>query len=73
LADLLICKAPSNVWYEQEVAQDFKNDICFQGTAVLSLQEVSEAYLIGLFEDTNLCAFHAKHITIMKKDMQLAR
>ncbi|CAB9523506.1 Histone H3 [Seminavis robusta] len=36
-------------------------------------QEASEAYLIGLFEDTNLCAIHAKRVTIMPKDMQLAR
>jgi histone H3 len=57
----------------QEVAQDFKNDIHFQSTALLALQEALEVYLIGLFEDTNLCAFHAKHVTIMKKDMQLAR
>jgi histone H3 len=41
--------------------------------AVLALQEVSEAYLIGLFEDTNLCAIHAKHVTIMPKDMMLAQ
>jgi histone H3 len=71
LADLLICKVPFQhlVW---EVAQDFKNDIHFQSTAVLAFQEASEAYLIGLFKETNLCAFHAKHVTIMKKDMQLA-
>jgi histone H3 len=72
LADLLICKAPFQ-HLVQEVAQDLKNDIRFQSTAVLALQEASEVYLIGLFEDTNLCAFHAKHITIMKKDMQLAQ
>jgi len=45
----------------------------FQGSAVLALQEASEAYLVGLFEDTNLCAIHAKRATIMPKDMQLAR
>ena len=72
MADLLIRKAPFQRLV-REVAQDFKNDIRFQSTAVLALQEASEAYLIGLFEDTNLCAFHAKHVTIMKKDMQLAR
>ena len=33
----------------------------------------SEAYLVGLFEDTNLCAIHAKRVTIMPKDIQLAR
>ena len=34
--------------------------------------EVAEAYLICLLEDTNLCAIHAKHVTILPKDMQLA-
>jgi histone H3 len=48
-------------------------DFCFQYTAVLALQEASEAYLISLFEDTNLCAIHAKRVTIMPKDIQLAR
>jgi histone H3 len=56
----------------QEVAQDFKSDCHFQSMAVLALQEASEAYLIGLFEDTNLCAIHAKRVTIMPKDMMLA-
>jgi histone H3 len=41
--------------------------------AVLALQEAAEAYLVGLFEDTNLCAIHAKYVTIMPKDIQLAR
>ena len=45
----------------------------FQSTAILAIQEASEAYLIGLFEDTNLCAIHAKRVTIMPKDLQLAR
>lgn len=40
---------------------------------MLILQEASEAYLVGLFEDTNLCAIHAKRVTIMPKDIQLAR
>lgn len=52
---------------------DFKNDLRFQSTAILALQEASEAYLVSLFEDTNLCAIHAKRITIMPKDIQLAR
>ncbi|KAL3682165.1 hypothetical protein R1sor_000187 [Riccia sorocarpa] len=42
-------------------------------SAVLALQEAAEAYLVGLFEDTNLCAIHAKRVTIMPKDIQLAR
>merc|ERR1711927_76863 len=45
----------------------------FQSHAVLALQEAAEAYLVGLFEDTNLCAIHAKRVTIMPKDIQLAR
>jgi histone H3 len=40
--------------------------------AILALQEASEAYLVGLYEDTNLCAIHAKRVTIMRRDMQLA-
>ena len=45
----------------------------FTFSAVVALQEASEAYLVGLFEDTNLCAIHAKRVTIMPKDIQLAR
>ena len=41
--------------------------------AVLVLQEAAEAYLVGLFEDTNLCAIHAEHMTIMLEDIPLAR
>ena len=61
----------------REIAQDLSGDISktyrFQSSAVAALQEASEAYLVGLFEDTNLCALHAKRVTIMPKDMQLAR
>ena len=57
----------------REIAQDFKIDLRFQSSAVMALQEASEAYLVGLFEDTNLCAIHAKRVTIMPKDIQLAR
>lgn len=48
-------------------------DLRFQSTALLALQEAAESYLIGLFEDTLLCAVHAKRVTIMPKDIQLAR
>ena len=57
----------------REIAQDFKTDLRFQSAAVLCLQEAAEAYLVGLFEDTNLCAIHAKRVTILPKDIQLAR
>merc|ERR1719335_901237 len=57
----------------REIAQDFKTELRFQSTAILALQEAAEAYLVVLFEDTNLCAIHAKRVTIMPKDIQLAR
>ncbi|XP_051042792.1 histone H3.3A-like [Phodopus roborovskii] len=57
----------------REIAQDFKTDLRFQSVAIGALQEASEAYLVGLFEDTNLCAIHAKGVIIMPKDIQLAR
>ena len=57
----------------REIAADFKGDLRFQSSAVFALQEAAEAYLVGLFEDTNLCAIHAKRVTIMPKDLQLAR
>ena len=57
----------------REITQDFKTDIRFQGTAILALQEAAEAYLVGLFQDTNLCAIHGKRVTITPKDIQLAR
>jgi len=70
--DLLIRKAPFQRLI-REIAQDYETDVRFQSTAVLALQEAAEMYLIGLFEDTNLCAIHAKRVTIMPKDIQLAR
>ena len=70
--ELLIRKLPFQRLV-REVAQDFKNDLRFQGSAVMALQEAAEAYLVSLFEDTNLCAIHAKRVTIMPREMQLAR
>ena len=77
--DLLIRKLPF-----QRLVREFacdskviKSPLCgkvrFQSAAIMALQEAAEAYLIGLFEDTNLCAIHAKRVTIMPKDIQLAR
>ncbi|WRX10251.1 Histone H2A/H2B/H3 - like 2 [Theobroma cacao] len=70
--ELLIRKLPFQRLV-REIAQDFKTDLRFQSHAVLALQEAAEAYLVGLFEDTNLCAIHARRVTIMPKDIQLAR
>jgi histone H3 len=70
--DLFIRKLPFQRLV-REIAQDFKSDLKFQSTALLALQEAAEAHLVGTFEDTNLCAIHAKRVTIMPKDLQLAR
>ena len=70
--ELLIRKLPFQRLV-REIASEFKNDLRFQSSAVLALQEATEAYLVGLFEDTNLAAIHAKRVTIMPKDIQLAR
>ena len=70
--ELLIRKLPFQRLV-REIATDYKSDLRFQSQAVLALQEAAESYLVGLFEDTNLCAIHAKRVTIMPKDIQLAR
>jgi len=70
--DLVLRKLPFQRLV-REIAQEFCKDLRFQSTAILALQESAEAYLVGLFEDTVLCAIHAKRVTIMPKDMQLAR
>ena len=50
----------------------WKHDLWFQVHTVLGLQEATEYYLTSIPKDTNLCAIHAKHVTIMPKDIQLA-
>ena len=57
----------------REIAQDYKTDLRFQSAAILCLQEATEAYLVRLFDDANLCAIHARRVTIMPKDILLAR
>ena len=70
--ELLIKKLPFRRLI-REIAQDFKTGLRFQEAALMALQEAAEAYLVGLFEDTNLCAIHTRLVTIMPKDIQLAR
>ena len=70
--DLLIHKFPFQRLV-RSIARDHRPDLRFQSAALAALQEASEAYLVRLFEDTNLCAVHANRVTIMVKDMQLAR
>ena len=57
----------------QEIAIEVAQEMQFQSSALLALQEAAEAYLMGLFEDTNLCAIHARRVTILPKNIQLAR
>ncbi|XP_054045269.1 uncharacterized protein LOC128904638 [Rissa tridactyla] len=61
--ELLIRKLPFQRLV-REIAQDFKTDLRFQSSAVMALQEASEAYLVGLFEDTNLCCVAAGGTTM---------
>src|SRR3989338_3676361 len=60
--ELLIRRAPFQRLV-REIAQDYKSDLRFQQSAVDALQEASESYLVSLFEDTNLCAIHARRGT----------
>ncbi|EPY83092.1 histone cluster 2, H3c2-like protein [Camelus ferus] len=73
--ELLIRKLPFQR-LGREIAQDFKTDLRFQSSAVMALQEASEAYLVGLFEDTNLCAIHVPSTpsasSRIPRDIQLA-
>ncbi|OSX77599.1 hypothetical protein BU14_0142s0010 [Porphyra umbilicalis] len=70
--ELLLSKLPFQRLV-REVAQEYTNAPRFQASAVLALQEAAEAYLVGLFQDAQLCAVHAKRVTVMSKDIQLAR
>ena len=69
--ELLIRKLPF-LQLVREILQEMRFDFCLTPATVLVLQEAAEAFLIRFFEDTNLCAIHAKHVTIMPKDMKLA-
>ena len=77
--ELLIRKLPFQCLVQEIAADDevIRSPLCgklrFQSAAIMALQEASEAYLVRLFEDSNLCAIHAKRVTIMPKDIQLAR
>lgn len=73
--ELLVRKAPF-ARLVREIASEVSaehTELAFQRSSIEALQEATEAYLVGLFEDTNLCAIHARRVTIMPKDMQLAR
>ena len=68
----LLCSKLAMSRLIREIAQGFKTNLRFQSSTIGALHESAEAYIVGLFEDTNLCAIHAKRVTIMPKDLQLA-
>ena len=57
----------------RSVVDGIDSSLKLQAQALLALQEAAESFLVGLFEDANLCAVHAMRVTIMQKDIQLAR
>ena len=71
--DLLLPKAPFQRLVREVAHNVFGEDLRFQSSAVAALQEAAEAYLVQLFEDTNLCALHRDRKMIAAKDMWLAR
>ena len=70
--ELLLRKLPFQR-LTREIASEFKSDLRFQASAIAALQEATEAYMVSLFEDSNLCAIHGKRVTVQPRDMQLAR
>ncbi|KAF0719316.1 Aste57867_1129 [Aphanomyces stellatus] len=70
--ELLIRKIPFQRLV-REIAQNVRLDLRFQGSALIALQESAEAYLVSLFADSYLCAMHAKRVTLMPRDIILAR
>eukprot|EP00162_Nutomonas_longa_P009448 comp19250_c0_seq1/m.36098 comp19250_c0_seq1/g.36098 ORF comp19250_c0_seq1/g.36098 comp19250_c0_seq1/m.36098 type:complete len:138 (+) comp19250_c0_seq1:163-576(+) len=73
--DLLIRKLPF-ARLVREIAREFilhTEEYRWQDSAFLALQEASEAHIVSLFEDAYLCTIHSKRVTLMVKDLQLAR
>mmetsp|Transcript_37051 Transcript_37051/g.37712 ORF Transcript_37051/g.37712 Transcript_37051/m.37712 type:complete len:129 (+) Transcript_37051:182-568(+) len=71
--DLLIRKLPFARLVREIQTYFFRGEYRWQAQALIALQEAAESHLVGLFEDANLCTIHAKRVTIMPKDIQLAR
>merc|ERR1712142_1097420 len=72
-SNLLIPKLPFSRVIREICSKICTSDMRFQSAAITALQESAEAYLVTLFEDSLLCAIHAKRVTVMPKDMSLAR
>ena len=71
--ELLIRRLPFARLVREVQTYFFRKEYRWQAEAMLALQEAAEAHLVGLFEDANLCTIHAKRVTVMPKDIQLAR
>ena len=71
ITDLLIRRLPFQRLV-REIIQEININLQVAPATIGALQEAAEAYLVGLLEDTNLCAIHARRVTIMPKDIQLA-
>lgn len=70
--DMLLPRAPFQRLV-RNITEQMDHNLRFQSQALHALQEATEAYIVGLFEDTQLCAIHANRVTVQKKDMDLAR
>lgn len=70
--ELLISRLPFQRLVK-EIIQDFKSELRCQSRAIEALQQAAEAFIVELFENANLCAIHAKRVTIQPKDMQLTK
>jgi histone H3/H4 len=53
----------------REIFLNFHDEIRIQKTALEAIQEVTEAYLVGLLEDANLCAIHSRRTSLYPKGM----
>jgi len=70
--ELLLRKLPF-MRLVREVANEFRPNLRFQGSALLALQEATEAYMVQILEESNILAIHAKRVTVQAKDLRLAR
>lgn len=70
--DLLLRKAPFQRLV-REVATSHKEGLRWAASAVAAVQEATESALVSLLSDANLCALHAKRVTVMPRDLSLAR
>eukprot|EP01039_Chlorochromonas_danica_P000032 gene32-35_t len=71
--DLMIRRLPFARLVREVQSYFFRKEYRWQADAMLALQEAAEAHLVGLFEDAYLCTIHAKRVTLMPRDIQLAR